>query len=162
MAWVTPKTDWAAGNAVASADLNRIEGNILWLNQRVLSGCVGGDTDLTRATDSEKTLQRCGITIPAGKDLILVRALYHFGSLYMRLRVYAGTNLNGLNYTNRWTSLNEYRGDESPEFLLEYNDTGSNAEYTIVAGAHNTHTGNATLSTMDGWSLAFAIKDHVA
>lgn len=32
MAWTTPKTNWAATDGVAAADMNRIEGNISDLN----------------------------------------------------------------------------------------------------------------------------------
>jgi hypothetical protein len=32
MAWVTPKMNWAAADAVAATDMNRIEGNVDYLN----------------------------------------------------------------------------------------------------------------------------------
>lgn len=33
MAWVTPKTDWVAGNVPAASDFNRIESNINYIEQ---------------------------------------------------------------------------------------------------------------------------------
>jgi len=39
MAWVTPKTDWVPLDGISDTDLNRIEGNIAYLGDRVvLSG----------------------------------------------------------------------------------------------------------------------------
>lgn len=32
MAWQTPKTDWKAGDVPSAGDFNRIEGNIIELN----------------------------------------------------------------------------------------------------------------------------------
>jgi hypothetical protein len=35
MAWITPKTDWAASDAVAETDFNRIEGDILLMGGNI-------------------------------------------------------------------------------------------------------------------------------
>jgi hypothetical protein len=61
MAWETPKTDWAAGDNIGSADFNRIENNIVYVNsksdtiesasvQLTLYATPGSITDVTNPT----------------------------------------------------------------------------------------------------------------
>lgn len=40
MAWIAPKTDWAASDGVTNADMNRIEGNILDVYNSELKGQI--------------------------------------------------------------------------------------------------------------------------
>ena len=61
MAWITPKTDWVAGNPIGNADLKRIEGDLKYLREE--NKTINGTTTLTGVLSTANDItQTSGVT----------------------------------------------------------------------------------------------------
>ena len=98
--WKKPKTDWAAGNVPAETDFNRIEGNILYLDEaiNVMKSLIYTDGKLTQVNETVGGVlwRRTDLTY-TGDDLTSVR-----------VRVYAS---NGTTVISDYTDTLTYTSD---------------------------------------------------
>ena len=154
MAWVTPKTDWVAGDGIANADLNRIEGNITDLEYRVdnrviMSGNVGwGHPSLSSLFRSPQQIIR--VTVPGGHRLVLERVCFSFDSAGMRLRIDEDGD-------EKWTSSG-FKGDSAPGVVLFTNATEGDLAAHPGVTLYNPTEGAVAAIPYDGWTVRLIVE----
>lgn len=118
MAWQTPKTNWKAGDVLASTDFNRIEGNILELKSEVdqaetPSGAqakVNAHANLTNAhsATSAATANRIMMRDSAGRAKVAAPAasddIARLAEVNTRARIITGTYV-GDNASSRFINV---------------------------------------------------------
>ncbi len=132
MAFVTPKTNWAPTDGVSDVDLNRIEGNTLFNNDKIpaattfVSSFIGGVVDYTLIDDGRISICRVFFNIPANSKLVLQRLQYDLSDVGVDLGLFLNDIPPGLIVT-----FSGQRDDINPGTILETNATGSPITATI-------------------------------
>ena len=142
MAWTTPKTDWAAGEGIASTDLNRIEGKIQWNSAWQLQATLGGTDDWSVAAGTELVMTTVVRQVQASTKLILARVNYVLTAGDDWRVVVAA--YDGLTLLNSWTSTNR-SDDVSPETTLIDRTGLGTSNFFVDIHFLNSSTGDLTL-----------------
>jgi hypothetical protein len=80
MPWISPKTDWAPGDGIMAGDLNRIEGNIDWLNK---ISVVYGNGILHSTAPVDVPVHREMVIMPPKSELRVIAFGYMIDGLHL-------------------------------------------------------------------------------
>ncbi len=115
-----------------------------------ISGTVGG-ADTTLNNNTFYNMFMCSRLLDPGKSLILKRVSYNF-SLNIHLQ---------MNGQNTWTSTGSGDGEETPDFIIHTNSTGSPVLKTFNVGAWNVSGASVSLYGEVGFWADLAIEDAI-
>ncbi|GBU21092.1 hypothetical protein R80B4_00981 [Fibrobacteres bacterium R8-0-B4] len=95
MGWITPKTDWNAGDGIMASDLNRIEGNIdplPWAMLHTYSVSVNDTAAYSNGPDQVIAVGRISIRIPPRAKIFLsIRAAINYNATDVRPAIAVST-----------------------------------------------------------------------
>lgn len=148
----------SGGTPLSAANLNHMDQGIADAHAEVdaldpsvrfqVSGCVGGNTNITLPPGHFRRLQIVSLAVPSGKSLILKRARFDMIN-DLRLQIDVGFDPSVI-----WRSESD-RGDVTLDVLV----SNAISLTPVWVQAFNPTDGSVDLQPFAGWWLDFAIVD---